>query len=59
MRPLEHPKAFWLTTGWTDETSFVTWHQSHDCRESHAGIPQGLKLVPGSVQIRRLELISS
>ena len=59
MRPLEHPEEFWLMTWWTDEASFVTWHKSHDYRESHAGIPKGLKLVPGSVQIRRLELIST
>lgn len=59
MRPLEHPEEFWLMTWWTDEASFVTWHKSHDYRESHAGIPKGLKLVPGSVQIRRLELISN
>lgn len=59
LRPLETPGEFWLLTWWTDEAAFVTWHKSHDYRESHAGIPKGLKLVPGSVQIRRLELISN
>ena len=59
LRPLENPEEFWLMTWWTDEAAYVTWHKSHDYRESHAGIPKGLKLVSGSVQIRRLELISA
>ena len=58
LRPLENPEEFWLMTWWTDEAAYLAWHKSHDYRESHAGIPKGLKLVPGSVQIRRLELIS-
>lgn len=58
LRPIESPQEFWLMTWWTDEAAFVHWHKSHDYRESHAGIPKGLKLVAGSVQIRRLELIS-
>ena len=58
LRPIANPEEFWLMTWWTDEASFVHWHKSHDYRESHAGIPKGLKLVAGSVQIRRLELIS-
>lgn len=58
LRPIANPEEFWLMTWWTDEAAFVHWHRSHDYRESHAGIPKGLKLVAGSVQIRRLELIS-
>ncbi len=59
MQPLEDPKEFWLMTWWTDEASFAAWHKGHDYRCAHAGIPKGLKLVAGSVQIRHLELICS
>ena len=58
LRPLDAPEEFWLMTWWTDEASFATWHHGHLYRDSHAGIPKGLKLVAGSVQIRRLELIA-
>jgi heme-degrading monooxygenase HmoA len=58
LRPVESPEEFWLMTWWADEASFVQWHKSHEYRESHAGIPKGLKLAKGSVQIRRLELIT-
>lgn len=58
LRPLDTPDEFWLLTWWTDEASYVTWHRSHQYHQSHAGIPSGLKLLPGSVEIRRLELIA-
>ncbi len=56
--PIDAPEEFWLMTWWTDEASFAAWHYSHLYRESHAGIPKGLKLVAKSVQIRRLELVA-
>ena len=59
MRPLDKPEEFWLMTWWTDEAAFVRWHKGHDYHASHAGIPKGLRLVAGSVQIRHLELISA
>lgn len=58
LRPVEKPAEFWLMTWWTDEASFNNWHQSHEYRQSHAGIPKGLKLLRGSVERRRLERIS-
>ena len=58
LRPLDKPEEFWLMTWWTDEASYAAWHESHDYHASHAGIPKGLKLVQGSVEIRRLEMIS-
>lgn len=59
MQPVEDQKEFWLMTWWTDEGAFTAWHKGHDYRAAHAGIPRGLKLLAGSVQIRHLELICS
>jgi heme-degrading monooxygenase HmoA len=58
LRPLGRPEEFWLMTWWTDEQSFIDWHRSHCYHACHAGIPRGLKLVPGSVEIHRLERIA-
>jgi heme oxygenase (mycobilin-producing) len=45
---------FWLLTYWSSETDFHTWHKNHR-HESHASMPKGLKLVPGSVELRYFE----
>lgn len=58
LRPLGQPEEFWLVTWWDDEASFDAWHRSHTYSESHAGIPRGLKLVPGEQRISRLECIA-
>jgi heme-degrading monooxygenase HmoA len=47
----ECPGDIRLITFWVDEASYRVWHDSHAYHESHAGIPKGLKLVPGSVAI--------
>jgi heme oxygenase (mycobilin-producing) len=57
--PLELPEELWLITFWTDEASFHAWHHSHLYRGAHAGIPKGLKLVPGQTQIRKFEHVAS
>jgi heme oxygenase (mycobilin-producing) len=56
--PIEAPEEFWLLTWWTDEVSFRAWHRSHLYRDSHAGIPRGLKLDPAATEIRYFEQIS-
>jgi diguanylate cyclase (GGDEF)-like protein len=38
------PSVFLLLTRWTDEASFQTWHRSEAHHQSHAMMPQGLKL---------------
>ncbi|MDZ7839494.1 MAG: antibiotic biosynthesis monooxygenase [Gammaproteobacteria bacterium] len=58
LRPRERAEEFWLMTWWEDEACFDTWHKSHAYKDSHAGIPRGLKLVPGEQRIRRLECIA-
>jgi heme-degrading monooxygenase HmoA len=53
------PEEFRLITYWTNEESYRTWHDSHLYRESHAAVPKGLKLVPGSVAIEFFDHITS
>lgn len=57
--PVDNPDEFWLLTYWTDEESFRTWHRGHMYKESHAGIPKGLKLVRGATELRGFEHITS
>lgn len=59
LSPLENAHEIWLMTFWTNEESFREWHHSHLYRESHKGIPKGLKLVPKSVELRFFEHICS
>jgi heme-degrading monooxygenase HmoA len=58
LSPAGDESEFWLLTYWTDESSFRAWHHGHLYRESHAGIPAGLKLVPESTQILTFRYIS-
>ena len=57
--PLDRPEEVWLITYWRDQESFRVWHRSHEYHESHRGIPKGLKLVPGSAEVRHFEYVSS
>jgi heme oxygenase (mycobilin-producing) len=49
--PTGDDSEFWLFTWWRDEATFRAWHHSHLYRDSHAGIPRGLKLVPEATEI--------
>jgi len=49
--PTGDDAEFWLLTWWRDEASFRQWHHSHLYRESHAGIPPGLKLDPKATEL--------
>ena len=59
LSPRDAPEEIWLMTWWRDEPSFHAWHGSQDHKLAHAGIPRGLKLVPGETQLRFLERVSS
>jgi len=59
LSPIERPEEIWLITFWSDEASFRAWHHSHLYRDSHAGIPKGLKLSPGETQIRGFQHVAS
>jgi len=58
MSPKEKPEEIWLKTYWHDEASFDNWHRSHAYHDAHQGIPKGLKLIPGSTEIRRFEIFA-
>jgi heme-degrading monooxygenase HmoA len=52
LRATERPSEFWLLTYWTDRESCASWHRGHAYRESHRGMPAGLKLEAGSASVR-------
>ena len=51
LSPTADPDEFWLLTRWTDEPSYRHWHHGHTYRESHKGIPAGLRLDPSRTLI--------
>jgi heme oxygenase (mycobilin-producing) len=59
LSPMDRPAEIWLMTFWSDEASFQAWHHSHAYRESHRGIPKGLKLLPAETQMMHFEHVSS
>jgi len=59
LSPCDAPDEIWLVTYWKDEHSYRTWHHSHLYKESHTGIPKGMRLVPKSVSIRFFEHVAS
>lgn len=58
LNPTGRPDEFWLFTWWDDEESFRVWHKSHLYRDSHKGIPKGLKLDPAFTQMMYFESIA-
>lgn len=59
LTPTDDETEFWLLTYWTDEGSYREWHKSHLYRDSHAGIPKGLKLDPTGTELRAFRYIGS
>ena len=57
--PEDRPDEFWLLTYWSNKESFQTWHKSHMYRDSHKGIPKGLKLDPSATEMRYFAHVSS
>ncbi len=58
MSPTDNPTEIWLFTRWRDEQSYADWYKGHTYQESHKDMPKGLKLVPGSVDIKLLEVFA-
>ncbi len=58
LSPTSNPAEIWLLTYWSDEESFKNWHKNH-LKESHKGIPKGLKLVPHSFKLLFFNHITS
>lgn len=59
LRPVVEPAQFWLLTYWTDEDAFRTWHRSHDRTRAHRGMPDGLRLVPGSFELSGFQHVTA
>lgn len=59
LTPSEDCAEFWLMTWWSDEESFHSWHHGHLYRDSHAGMPKGLKLDPSVTEMRGFRSIAS
>lgn len=59
MRPIDIPEEFWLITYWHDQESWRTWYRGHKYKDSHSGIPKGLKLAPEHTEISHFELFAS
>lgn len=57
--PLDAPEEIWLLTYWSDESSYRNWHHGHTYRDSHRGIPKGLRLDPKGTEIRFFEHVCS
>jgi signal transduction histidine kinase len=49
------PAVFYLATRWTHRAAFHEWHHSAAHRESHRGMPKGLRLDPSETQLVELE----
>jgi heme-degrading monooxygenase HmoA len=58
MSPIGAPAEVWLVTRWQDEQSYRSWHRGHAYHEAHKGIPKGLKLVPGSAEVKLFEVFA-
>ena len=56
--PVGDEAEFWLLTYWRDEDCFRRWHHSHLYRESHSGIPHGLKLVSEATELLTFRYIT-
>lgn len=59
LRPVDEPSQFWLLTYWSDEEAFRVWHRSHDRTLAHRGMPEGLRLVPGSFELVGFEHVAA
>jgi heme-degrading monooxygenase HmoA len=53
------PREIWLITYWTSREHFDAWHRSHLYRESHSGIPKGIKLVARKTSLMFFEYVGS
>ncbi|MCM2340784.1 MAG: antibiotic biosynthesis monooxygenase [Rhodoferax sp.] len=56
--PTDNTNDFWLMTWWTDQRAFDDWHHSDAYRESHQGIPKGLKLDPKRTQMMHFDVVA-
>ncbi len=58
LSPQEASQEVWRLTHWVDEASYCVWQQACGAQESSEDIPQGLALVPRSVEIRHFDVLA-
>ena len=58
MSPADNPAEVWLFTRWSDKQSYSDWHKGHEYHEPHKGIPKGLKLMQGSIEIKLMKVFA-
>lgn len=56
--PTGNDQEFWLLTWWQEESHFQAWHRSHAYRDSHAGMPKGLKLEPSRTKMMYFQVVA-
>ncbi len=59
LRASENPREFWLLTYWDSERTYQSWYRTHRYQEVHKSMPAGLKLVPGTSEIRLFHHVAS
>jgi heme-degrading monooxygenase HmoA len=59
MSPVGNPDEICLLTRWIDEPSFYAWHKGHEYHASHQWMPKGMKLVPGSAELKLFEVFAN
>ncbi len=57
LSPQENANEFWVMTSWKDEDSYKVWYKEH-MKESHQGVPKGLKLKRESTKMRYFDKIT-
>jgi len=55
--PLDRPQEIWLVTHWRSGDYYRAWHRGHGYRESHRGIPKGLKLFGRETRNHEFEVV--
>ncbi|WP_439883151.1 antibiotic biosynthesis monooxygenase family protein [Pontibacter sp. MBLB2868] len=58
LSPQENLNEIWVTTFWNEESNYQDWYKNH-MKESHQGIPKGLKLVPESTKVRFFQQVTN
>lgn len=56
--PTDNDQEFWLLTWWQEEADFKAWHRSHAYRDSHQGMPKGLKLDPECTKMMYFQVVA-
>ena len=53
----DNQDEFWLITYWEQGEQWREWYHGQHYKDSHSGIPKGLKLDPSATMVRTFECI--